>query len=55
MSEYFERLDTNNYNTEFEYVLYNDLLKYRDWKSLYNKRSITPEQWEQCQRYFNKL
>lgn len=52
MSEYFERLDTNNYNSEFEYYLQNDFYTLEDWHSFYRLKNINFEQWNRCRQYF---
>lgn len=54
MSEYFERLDTNNYNSEFEYYLQNDFYTFEEWRTFYKSRKITKEQWQCCLNYFKQ-
>ena len=53
MSEYFEKLDLDNYNTEFDFCLQNDFFALDEWEQLYKKRKITNEQWKQCIQHFN--
>lgn len=52
MSEYFERLDTNNYNSEFNYYLQNDFYTLEEWRAFYKAKKITKEQWNECKAYF---
>lgn len=54
MSEYFERLDVNNYNSEFEYYLQNDFYTFEEWRTFYKSRKITKEQWQCCLNYFKQ-
>lgn len=46
MSEHFLRLDPNNYNTELEYLLDNDIFKFEDYKEFYTSGKMSKEDFE---------
>ena len=43
MSEHFLKLDPNNYDTEFDYLLNNGIFSFDEFKSLYQEGKITNE------------
>jgi hypothetical protein len=55
MSEYFLRLDPNNYNTELEYLLYNDVFKFEDYKEFYECNKMSEKDWETVKDYYGKI
>ena len=55
MSEYFLRLDPNNYNSELEYLLDNDIFKLEDYKEFFESGKITKEDFEKVKDYYGCL
>jgi 5-methylcytosine-specific restriction endonuclease McrBC GTP-binding regulatory subunit McrB len=55
MSEYFLRLDPNNYNSELEYLLDNDIFKLEDYKEFYTSGKMSKEDFETVKDYYGGL
>lgn len=55
MSEHFLKLDPNNYNTELEYLLYNDVFKFEDYKEFYECNKMSEKDWEIVKDYYGCL
>lgn len=55
MSEHFLKLDTNNYDTELDYLLDNNFFSFDEFKSLYQKGKVTNEEWERIREYYGLL
>lgn len=55
MSEHFLRLDPNNYNTELEYLLDNEIFKLEDYKELYTSGKMSKEDFEIVKDYYGCL
>lgn len=55
MSEHFLRLDPSNYNTELEYLLYNDVFKFEDYKEFYECNKMSEKDWEIVKDYYGKI
>ena len=52
MSEYFLKLDPNNYDTELDYLLDNELFSFDEFKSLYQEGKITNEDFEKVKDFY---
>ena len=52
MSEYFLKLDSNNYDTELDYLLDNEIFSFDEFKSLYQGGKITNEEWVKIEGYY---
>ena len=52
MSEYFLRLDPNNYDTELDYLLDNEIFSFDEFKNLYQNGKINNEDWEKIKEYY---
>ena len=52
MSEYFLRLDPNNYDTELDYLLDNEIFNFEEFKNLYQNGKITDEDWGKIKEYY---
>ncbi len=55
MSEYFEKLDTNNYNTELEYLLDNKIFEFEDYKEFFDNGKMSKEDFEIVKDYYGCL
>lgn len=55
MSEYFLKLDPNNYNTELEYLLDNDIFKLEDYKEFFESGKMSIEDFEIVKDYYGCL
>lgn len=55
MSEYFLKLDHNNYDTEIDYLLDNDIFKFEDYKSFFEIGKITKEDFEKVKVFYGCL
>ena len=55
MSEYFFKLDPNNYNTELEYLLDNDIFKLEDYKEFFESGKMSKEDFEIVKDYYGCL
>ena len=60
MSEYFLRLDPNNYNSELEYLLDNDIFKFEDYKEDFETvkdfyKYMIPQKWTYTARKCYKI
>ena len=53
MSEYFFKLDPNNYNTELEYLLDNEIYTFEDYKEFYTSGKMSKEDFERVKDWFN--
>lgn len=52
MSEYFLKLDPNNYDTKIEYTLANKTFNLNEWIDLYNLGMLSPYEWKKvCDFY----
>lgn len=52
MSEYFLKLDSNNYDTELDYLLDNGIFSLDEFKSLYQEGKLSDEEWEKIEDYY---
>lgn len=50
----FLRLDSQNYQTELEFLLDSSLLSFDDCKALYNSKKMSKEDFEYCKEYFEE-
>lgn len=50
----FLRLNSQNYQTELEYLLNSSLLSFDDCEELYNSRKMSKEDFEYCKEYFEE-
>lgn len=48
----FLRLDSQNYQTELEFLLGSSLLSFDDCEALYNSKKMSKEDFELCKEYF---
>ena len=55
MSEYFLKLDTNNYDDELDYMLDNDIFTFKDYKQMYENKTIDTEQFERIKEYYGVI
>jgi 5-methylcytosine-specific restriction endonuclease McrBC GTP-binding regulatory subunit McrB len=55
MSEHFLKLDPNNYNTELEYLLDNEIFKFEDYKEFYTSGKMSKEDFERVKEYYECL
>ena len=55
MSEYFLKLDPNNYNTELDYLLDNRIFEFDDYKSFFESGKITKEDFEKVKDFYGCL
>ena len=55
MSEYFLRLDPNNYNTELEYLLDNDIFKFEYYKEFFESGKMSKEDFEIVKEWYGTL
>ena len=55
MSEHFLKLDPNNYNTELEYLLDNDIFNFEDYKEFYTSGKISKEDFETVKDFYGCL
>ena len=52
MSEYFLKLDPNNYDTELDYLLDNELFSFEEFKSLYQEGKLSKEDFEKVKDFY---
>ena len=50
----FLRLDSQNYQTELEFLLGSSLLSFDDCETLYNSKKMSKEDFEYCKEYFEE-
>lgn len=55
MSEYFLRLDLNNYNSELEDLLDNDIFKLEDYKEFFASGKMSKEDFEIVKDFYGCL
>ena len=55
MSEHFLRLDPNNYNSELEYLLDNDIFKLEDYKEFFESCKMSKEDFETVKDFYGCL
>ena len=55
MFEHFLKLDTNNYNSELEYLLDNHIFEFEDYKSFFDSGKITKEDFEKVKDFYGCL
>ena len=55
MSEHFLKLDPNNYDTEFDYLLNNGIFSFDEFKSLYQEGKITNEDFEKVKDFYKQM
>lgn len=52
MSEYFLKLDPNNYDTELDYLLDNNIFEFDDYKSFFENGKINKEDFEKVKEFY---
>ena len=52
MSEYFLKLDTNNYDTELDYLLKNDIYTFKEYKSFFENGKMSKEDFKIVKEWF---
>ena len=52
MSEYFLKLDPNNYDTEFDYLLDNNIFEFDDYKAFFENGKISKEDFEKVKDFY---
>ena len=52
MSEYFLKLDPNNYDTELDYLLDNGIFSFDEFKSLYQEDKLSDEDFEKVKDFY---
>lgn len=52
MSEYFLKLDPNNYDTELDYLLDNNIFEFDDYKSFFENGKISKEDFEKVKDFY---
>lgn len=52
MSEYFLKLDPNNYNSELEYLLDSDTYTFQDYQEFYCEGLLNNKEWEKVKDYY---
>ena len=55
MSEYFLKLDPNNYDTELDYLLDNHIFKFEDYKSFFESGKISKKDFEKVKVFYGCL
>ena len=50
-----EKLDVNNYNTELEFLLDNNIFKFEDYEEFYNSGKMTKDEWEMVRGFYGKI
>ena len=55
MSEYFLKLDPNNYDTELDYLLDNRIFEFEDYKSFFESDKISKEDFEKVKDFYGCL
>ena len=55
MSEYFLKLDPNNYDTELDYLLDNNIFEFDDYKSFFENGKISKEDFEKVKGFYECL
>ena len=52
MSEYFLKLDPNNYDTELDYLLDNNIFEFDDYKSFFENGKMSKEDFEKVKDFY---
>ena len=52
MSEYFLKLDPNNYDTELDYLLDNHIFEFEDYKLLFESGEMSKEDFEKVKEFY---
>ena len=55
LSEHFLKLDANNYNTELEYLLDNEIFKFEDYKEFFESGKMSKEDFEIVKDFYGCL
>ena len=55
MSEYFLKLDPNNYDTELDYLLDNRIFEFEDYKLLFESGEMSKEDFEKVKDFYECL
>ena len=55
MSEYFLKLDPNNYDTELDYLLDNRIFEFEDYKSFFESGKMGKEDFEKVKDFYGRL
>ena len=55
MSEYFLKLDPNNYNTELDCLLDNRIFEFEDYKSFFESGKISKEDFKKVRGFYGCL
>ena len=55
MSEYFLKLDPNNYDTEVDYLLDNRIFEFDDYKSFFESGEMSKEDFEIVKDFYGCL
>ena len=55
MSEYFLKLDPNNYDTELDYLLDNNIFEFDDYKSFFESGKMSKEEFEKVKDFYECL
>ena len=55
MSEYFLKLDPNNYDTEVDYLLDNRIFEFDDYKSFFESGEMSKEDFEKVKDFYGCL
>ena len=55
MSEHFLKLDPNNYNTELDYLLDNEIYTFEDYKEFFESGKMSKEDFETVKDYYGCL
>lgn len=55
MSEHFLKLDPNNYNTELDYLLDNEIYTFEDYKEFYTSGKMSKEYFEIVKDFYGCL
>lgn len=55
MSEYFLKLDPNNYDTELDYLLDNRIFEFKDYKSFFESGKMSKEDFEKVKDFYECL
>ena len=55
MSEYFLKLDPNNYDTELDYLLDNRIFEFEDYKSFFENGKMSKKDFEKVKDFYGCL
>ena len=55
LSEYFLKLDPNNYDTELDYLLDNRIFEFEDYKSFFFFFFLSKEDFEKVKDFYGRL